>query len=56
MTCLLSIFVALLLLNVAGASLLGLGLFVTVPVSVLMMTAVCRQLEQGRQVEGTGRP
>ncbi len=31
-------------LNVLGASLLGIGLFVTVPLSVLMMTAVYRSL------------
>jgi uncharacterized membrane protein len=41
---LLSIFVVLLVLNVLGASLLGFGLFITVPLSVLMMTAVYRQL------------
>ncbi len=41
---LLSIFVVLLVLNVLGASLLGLGLFITVPLSVLMMTSVYRQL------------
>ncbi len=56
MTCLFSIFVALLLLNAVGASLLGLGLFVTVPVSVLMITAVYRQLSTDGQVEGIGRP
>ena len=43
-THLLAIFVSLLVLNVLGASLLGLGLFVTIPLSVLMMTAVYRQL------------
>ena len=43
-THLLWIFVALLVLNALGASLLGLGLFITVPLSVLMMTAVYRQL------------
>jgi hypothetical protein len=41
---LLSIFVVLLVLDVLGTSLLGLGLFITVPLSVLMMTAVYRQL------------
>lgn len=41
---LLRIFVALLVLNAFGAVLLGLGLFITVPVSVLMLTAVYRQL------------
>jgi len=40
---LLSIFVVLLVLDVLGTSLLGLGLFITVPLSVLMMTAVYRQ-------------
>lgn len=38
------VLVLLLLLNAFGACLLGLGLFVTVPLSVLMMTAVYRQL------------
>jgi hypothetical protein len=41
---LLWILVALLVLNVLGASLLGAGLFITVPLSVLMMTAVYRRL------------
>src|SRR5713226_2558446 len=41
---LLWIFVALFVLNALGASLLGLGLFITVPLSVLMMTAVYRCL------------
>ncbi len=43
-TSLLAICVSLLVLNALGASLLGLGLFVTVPLSVLMMAAVYRQL------------
>jgi uncharacterized membrane protein len=43
-TYLLWILVVLLFFNVLGASLLGLGLFVTVPVSVLMMTQIYRQL------------
>lgn len=43
-THLLWILVVLLVFNVFGASLLGLGLFITVPVSVLMMTAVYRSL------------
>lgn len=43
-TYLLRICVALLVLNALGASLLGLGLFITAPLSVLMMTAVYRQL------------
>jgi uncharacterized membrane protein len=38
------ILLALLFLNVLGASLLGLGLIITFPLSVLMMTAVYRQL------------
>ena len=41
---LLWILFALFVLNVLGASLLGLGLFITVPVSVLMMTAIYRSL------------
>jgi hypothetical protein len=43
-TYLLWIFVALLVFNALGASLLGLGLFITVPLSVLMMTAIYRKL------------
>jgi len=43
-TRLLSVLVALLGLNVLGASLLALGLFITVPLSVLIMTDVYRQL------------
>ncbi len=43
-THLLWILVVLLVFNVLGASLLGLGLFITVPVSVLMMTKIYRQL------------
>jgi hypothetical protein len=45
-TYLLAIFVALLVFNALGASLLGLGLFITVPLSVLTMTAVYRQLSR----------
>ena len=41
---LLRILVALLVLNVLGASLLALGLLITVPLSVLVMTDVYRQL------------
>ena len=55
MSTLFSILVALFLFNVAGASLIGVGLFVTVPVSVLVMTAVDRQLSTTRQVEDIGR-
>jgi hypothetical protein len=41
---LLAILVGLLVFNVLGASLLGVGLFVTLPLSVLVMAAVYRQL------------
>ncbi len=41
---LLRILAALLVLNLLGASLLALGLFITVPLSVLIMTDVYRQL------------
>lgn len=41
---LLWILAALLVLNVLGASLLALGLFITVPLSVLVMTDIYRQL------------
>ncbi len=41
---LLRIFAALLLLNVLGASLLGLGLFIAVPLSALVTAAIYRQL------------
>jgi hypothetical protein len=41
---LLGICAALLLLNVLGASLLGLGLFITIPVSALVATAIYRKL------------
>jgi hypothetical protein len=50
-TDLLRILVVLFLLNALGASLLGLGLFITVPLSVLMMTAVYRQLSTRSQVD-----
>jgi uncharacterized membrane protein len=50
-TDLLWILVVLFLLNALGASLLGLGLFNTVPLSVLMMTAVYRQLSTRSQVD-----
>jgi hypothetical protein len=43
-TRLLALFVTLLVFNVLGAGLLGLGLFVTVPLSVLIVTAIQRQL------------
>lgn len=41
---LLRVLFVLFVLNVVGASLLGLGLFITVPLSLLMMTAVYRKL------------
>ncbi|MGC2464877.1 MAG: hypothetical protein WA517_06745 [Candidatus Acidiferrum sp.] len=44
------ILVVLFVLNLFGASLLGLGLFITVPLTVLMMTAVYRQLSARRPV------
>lgn len=47
---LLRILVVLLVLNLLGASLLGLGLFITVPLSVLMLTAAYQQLNARRQV------
>jgi hypothetical protein len=50
---LLRVFVVLLVLNVLGASLFGLGLFITVPLSVLMMTAVYRQLSSRGRVDST---
>jgi uncharacterized membrane protein len=43
-TDLLWILVALVVLNLLGASLLGVGLFITIPLSVLIMTAVYQQL------------
>jgi uncharacterized membrane protein len=46
---LVAIYGALLVLNVLGASLLGLGLFLTVPLSGLVMAAVFRQLGTSRQ-------
>ena len=44
--CLLSILLGLLAFNLLGASLLGLGLLITVPLSLLIMTAVYRQLSR----------
>jgi hypothetical protein len=44
MAYLLAVIVSLLLLNLMGACLLGIGLFVTIPFSCLMMTATYRQL------------
>ncbi len=42
---LLTIFAALLVFNLLGASLLGVGLLVTIPISVLMLVAIHRQLD-----------
>jgi len=53
-TYLLWILVFLLVLNVLGASLLGIGLFITVPLSVLMMTTTYRQLNTRSRVESSG--
>jgi len=55
-TDLLWILVALLVLNVLGASLLGVGLFITVPLSVLMMTAVYRRLSTLNQIDSITVP
>jgi hypothetical protein len=41
---LLALLVSLVVLNAIGASLLGLGLFVSVPLSVLILTSIYRQL------------
>jgi hypothetical protein len=38
---------------VFGASLLGLGLFITIPLSVLIMTAVYRQLSARGRVDSS---
>jgi hypothetical protein len=53
---LLWILVALLTLNVVGACLLGLGLFITVPLSVLMMTAFYRQLSTRWRADSSALP
>lgn len=52
-TDLLWVLVFLLVLNVLGASLLGIGLFITVPLSVLMMTTIYRQLNTRARVESS---
>jgi uncharacterized membrane protein len=52
-TYLLWILVFLLALNVLGASLLGIGLFITIPLSVLMMTTIYRQLSTRSRVESS---
>lgn len=48
-TSLLAILVSLLVFNLLGASVLGLGVFVTVPLSALIMTATYRQLKTHEQ-------
>lgn len=50
---LLRILVVLLVFNVLGAGLLGLGLFITVPLSVLMLTAAYQQLSARRRVNSS---
>jgi hypothetical protein len=55
-TGLLGILAALLVLNVLGASLLALGLFITVPVSVLIMTDVYRQLTTPPPIDSSAIP
>ncbi len=52
-TYLLWILVFLLVLNVLGASLLGIGLFITIPLSVPMMTTIYRQLSTRSRVESS---
>jgi hypothetical protein len=47
---------ALLVLNLVGASLLALGLFVSVPVSLLVMTDVYRQLTTAPPINSGGLP
>jgi hypothetical protein len=55
-TGLLWILVALLVLNALGASLLALGLFITVPLSVLIMTDVYRQLTTPPPADSSWEP
>jgi len=55
-TYLLWIIAALLVLNALGASLLGIGLFITVPLSAMMMTAVYRQLNTCLQADSITVP
>jgi hypothetical protein len=50
------ILLALLALNLVGASLLALGLFVSVPVSLLVMTDVYRQLTTSPPSNSSGLP
>jgi hypothetical protein len=47
---LLRVLVVLLILNVLGASLLGLGLFISIPLSVLVLAAAYQQLSARRRV------
>ncbi len=51
---LLAVLGALLGLNVLGTSLLGLGLFVTLPLSVLILAALYRQLSAGLDQQRSG--
>ena len=53
---LLRVFVVLFVLNVVGASLLGIGLFITVPLTLLMMSAVYRQLGTRYRVHSRATP
>ena len=53
---LLRVLAALLLLNVLGASLLALGLFISVPLSALFMTDVYRQLTTPPPIDPTAMP
>ncbi len=55
-TSLLRILAALFVLNLLGASLLALGLFVTVPLSVLIMTDVYRQLTTPPSSDSSAMP
>lgn len=55
-TGLLWILAALLVLNLLGASLLALGLFITVPVSLLVMTDVYRQLTTPPPADSSALP
>jgi len=55
-TGLLCILAALLVLNVLGASLLALGLFITVPLSFLIMTDIYRQLTARAPADSLRKP
>jgi hypothetical protein len=52
-TYLLRVLVTLLILNTVGACVLGFGLFITVPLSVLLMTAVYRQLNMRTRADSS---